>query len=141
MKTQSRLNAKERDFFSLVHRAVYANPFSETRDELDLKISGLQPTVPESERIEKAIHEVAKWVQRLERQGRANINHYSGQDRALVETSFLFEFFHQFLEQFDNFILDQIKKGGHDFKSSLFTGSLRLFEKKRVQRTRHQKIF
>jgi DNA-binding NtrC family response regulator len=111
MKTQSRLNTKERDFFSLVTRAVYANPFSETRSELDLKISGLQPTVSESERIEKAIHEVAKRIERLERQGRDNINLFSGHDRVLVETSFLFEFFHQFLAQFDRFISDQIKEG------------------------------
>ena len=88
MKTQSRLNTKERDFFSLVTRAVYANPFSETRSELDLKISGLQPTVSESERIGKAIHEVAKRIERLERQGRDNINLFSGHDRVLVETSF-----------------------------------------------------
>lgn len=116
MKTKSRLTSEERDFFSLVDQAVYANPFSEMRKELDLKISGLSPATPESEQIEKAIHEINVKIEILERQGRADINLFSGHDRVLVETSFLFDFFHQFLEKFDRFILDQIKEGDTPLK-------------------------
>ncbi|UCD91416.1 MAG: sigma 54-interacting transcriptional regulator [Desulfobacterales bacterium] len=116
MKTKSRLTSDERDFFSLVNQAVYANPFSETRKELDVKISGLSQKVSETELIEKVIHETAVRIERLNKQRRADINLYSGRDRVLAETSFLFDFFHQFIEQFDRFILDQIEKGDTPLK-------------------------
>jgi len=37
------LTPEERHFFSLVHPAVYANPFSERRARVDREIAGMYP--------------------------------------------------------------------------------------------------
>ncbi|UCG10995.1 MAG: sigma-54-dependent Fis family transcriptional regulator [Deltaproteobacteria bacterium] len=106
-----RLTAEEREFFSMVSQAVFTNPFTDERVNLDAKITGMPSKVTELARIEKLREVVGKKVQQLETEGRGNINLFSGHDRLLVETSFLFDFFHQFLEKFDQFILDQIDTG------------------------------
>lgn len=116
MKKKTRLKPEEREFFSLVSRAVFTNPFTDDRVDLDLKVTGLPSHVSELERIEKLRAVVAARVARLEAEDRANITQFSGRDRLLVETSFLFDFFHQFLEKFDRFILKQIDAGNTPLK-------------------------
>ena len=58
MTTKKRLSQKEREFFALVTQAISANPFSDERVEIDLKLSGLSPGVSRSERIAKLAEEV-----------------------------------------------------------------------------------
>jgi DNA-binding NtrC family response regulator len=121
MPKKNRLSAQEREFFSLVNQAVFANPFGDERVEIDLKIAGLFPGVPERERIEKAIGKIAVTMERFETEGRDNINHYTGKDRRLMENSFLYDFFNQFIDRFDRHILDQIEAGKTSLKVP-FTG-------------------
>jgi DNA-binding NtrC family response regulator len=116
MPKKIRLGTEEREFFSLVNQAVFANPFGDERVEIDLKIAGLSPGVPERERIEKAIGSIAAAMDRFEKQGRDNINHYSGKDRRLIENSFLYDFFNRFIHSFDRHILDQIDAGKTSLK-------------------------
>ena len=111
MPAKKRLSAQEREFFELVNQAVFANPFGDERVEIDLKIAGLFPGVPERERIDKAIAKIAMTMERFEKEGRDNITHYSGKDRRLIENSFLYDFFNQFIDSFDRHILDQIDAG------------------------------
>ncbi|UCF90232.1 MAG: sigma-54-dependent Fis family transcriptional regulator, partial [Desulfobacterales bacterium] len=111
MGTRSRLSPEERDFFTLVNQAVFANPFGDARVNIDLKIAGLFPGVSGQERIDKAIDEIAHMIARLEREGRADINQYSGRDRRLIENSFLYDFFHKFIDRFDQHIREQIEAG------------------------------
>jgi DNA-binding NtrC family response regulator len=111
MPAKKQLSAQEREFFALVNQAVFANPFGDERVEIDLKIAGLFPGVPERERIDKAIAKIAMTMERFEKEGRDNINHYSGKDRRLIENSFLYDFFNQFIDHFDRHIGDQIEAG------------------------------
>ena len=80
MPKKARLTTEEREFFSLVNQAVFANPFGNERVEIDLKIAGLSPGVPERERIEKAISNIAATMDRFEKEGRDNISQYAGLD-------------------------------------------------------------
>jgi hypothetical protein len=63
MSKKARLSEEEREFFSLVNQAVFANPFSDERVAIDLKIAGLFPGVSERERIEKAIGRIAETIE------------------------------------------------------------------------------
>jgi len=110
------LSPDDRRFMTWVSQAVKTNPFSEPREALDLKIAGgdAPAGLPDREPAmvrDIAIQKVSDRIDALERQGRAGINDYAGQDRELVATTFLFDVFHRFILQFDGLIADQIAAG------------------------------
>lgn len=130
MGVKERLNPDERNFFSMVNQAVLTNPFSDERVEIDLKIAGLFPDVSSDERIDRTINEVQVRIQEFERQGKADINRFSGRDKILVENSFLFDFFHKFIDQFDKLILDQIEAGSTCVKVPFARKAFSVLEKR-----------
>ena len=103
------LNSEERPFFKTVYNAAFANPFSDLRETLDLKIAGLFPSASRRESIDQCTNEVDHRIKQLESQGRANINAFHGQDRDIITIVFLFDIFHKFRDDFDQLIKDQIK--------------------------------
>ena len=110
------LSAEERRYLTLVSQAVRTNPFTELRTELDAKIAGKD--VPsgatlqtDADARDQAIRKVSERIEELERQKRADINAFTGQDRELVQTTFLFDIFHRFIAQFDGLIADQMAAG------------------------------
>jgi len=113
---QCRLRAEEREFFSRVSRAVFTNPFTEERVQLDMQIAEVSGRLSEDERIARANARITTRIEQLEKNGRADIRQYRGGDRLLLETSFLFEFFHRFLERFDGFIREQARAGERSLK-------------------------
>jgi DNA-binding NtrC family response regulator len=108
MKT-ARLSTEENHFFQTVYNAAFANPFSELREKLDLKIAGLFPDVSRRESIDQCIFEIDRQIRQLEKEGRAHINAYRGRDRELVSVVFLFDMFHKFRDDFDLLIKNQLK--------------------------------
>ena len=124
------LTETERNFFSIVHQAVLANPFSDERADADLKIAGLFPDVSRDKIILKAMAEVRKKIRVLEQKGRADLNQYAGNDRQLMLAAFLFDIFHSFLDRFDQLILDQIKSPDTPVKVLFADDALALFHKR-----------
>jgi len=116
MDKRRKLKPGDHDFFTLVHAAILSNPFDEERSGFDLKISGLSSGTSRKERVEKAVHQVGKRIERLEKDGAADIKMYSREERRLVLAAFLFFFFYRFREQFDQLILDQIEAGDNSLK-------------------------
>ncbi len=108
---KERLSIEERAFFRTVYHAAFANPFSDLRRSLDLKIAGLFPSVPRRESADRCIKEVDARILRLEQENRGTIDAFRGQDRTLIKIVFLFDIFHKFRERFDQLITDQIKAG------------------------------
>ncbi len=108
---QKRLGTEERQFFRMVYHAAFANPFSDLREKLDLRIAGLFPSVSRRESINRCIKEVDKKIRHLESKGRGTINAFRGQDKTIIKIVFLFDIFHKFRDKFDQLIYDQIKKG------------------------------
>ncbi len=106
-----RLGTEEREFFRTVYHAAFANPFSDLREKLDLRIAGLFPSASRRESINKCIKEVHARIKRLENEGRGNINAFRGQDKTIIKIVFLFDIFHKFRDKFDQLIYDQIEKG------------------------------
>lgn len=111
MVKNHRLSTEERTFFRTVYHAAFANPFSDLRQKLDSKIAGLFPGVSRRESADRCIHEINARIQRLEQEGRGTINAFTGQDRTLIKTVFLFDEFHKFRDRFDRLITDQIRAG------------------------------
>ena len=105
------LTSSERHFFSLVHQAVYANPFSDQRNRVDLEIAGLFPGTTDEQGFDETIAQVRRHIDRLENEGRATIGLYGKKDRELLISSFLFDLFHRFTDRFDRLIGDQLHTG------------------------------
>lgn len=105
----ARLDHEERQFFRTVYNAAFANPFSDLREKLDLKIAGLFPSASGKKSIDQCTHEVTRRIKKLENQGRANINAFHGRDKEIITIVFLFDLFYKFKDDFDRLIKDQIK--------------------------------
>jgi DNA-binding NtrC family response regulator len=130
MGKQRNLEAPIRDFFELVYEAILANPFDDARADVDLKLSGLSPTTSRKNRLEKAIHEIRKRIERIEAGGPSDLNAFGGRDRQLVQAAYLFDFFYRYREQFDKLITDQIAAGDNFIKVP-FANEAFLFLRKR----------
>jgi len=114
--TSLQLSSEDRDFFSLIRRAAFINPFSDERDQIDLKISGLPPSTPIRQRTEKLVAVVRHRIDLLEQQGATDAAAYAGDDRRLLERAFLFELFYRFKDRFDQFIESQMQAGDVSIK-------------------------
>ncbi len=116
MNSQRTLDPSIRDFFRLVYEAILANPFDDTRADVDLKLSGLSHTTTRKSRLEKAIHEIRHRIEKIEADGRADINLFNSDDRRLVKAAYLFDFFYRYRQRFDQLIVDQIAAGDANVK-------------------------
>jgi hypothetical protein len=121
MATKRPLRSEERDFFTLVSRAAFANPFSDERGEIDLQISGVDAWASPEERIKAVMREVSRRIGELESDGIADISLYYGDDRNMIEKVFLFELFYLFKDRFDQLIADQIAAGDTPVKIQFYS--------------------
>ncbi len=124
---KANLTPEELNFFKTVHNAAFANPFSDLREKLDIKIAGLFPSATRREGIDQSIQEVDHRIRSLEKQGRADINAYEGQDREIITIVFLFDVFHKFRDDFDQLIKDQIKAGETPVKVNFAEAAMNMF--------------
>jgi len=108
---KTKLNSRERHFFSTVYNAAFANPFSDLREKLDVKIAGLFPSASRRESKDLCIKEVDQKIKDLEKQGCTSINDFHGQDKKIITIVYMFDIFHKFRDDFDLLIKDQIKAG------------------------------
>ncbi len=110
MKKNNCLSSADREFFTLVDKAITTNPFSDQRKLADLRIAGLTEKVQIPE-IDEAIKKIGERITALKRKGLTKVDQFCEADRKLLEHVFLFQFFYSFRDKFDQFILDQIKAG------------------------------
>ncbi|MCU0599800.1 MAG: sigma 54-interacting transcriptional regulator [Desulfobacterales bacterium] len=124
------LHSEERDFFTLVSRAAFANPFGDERSEIDLQISGLHTWASQEDRISAVVNEVSRRTGDLERDGIADINLYYGDDRNMIEKVFLFEMFYQFKDRYDQLIADQTAAGDSPVKIPFYSEAFAAISKR-----------
>src|ERR1044071_4650242 len=109
MAGKNRARGNDREFWQWVSRAVFANPFSEQRLELDRRIAGSFKN--EAERAEFLQRAVSERIRDLEARGAAQLRCYSGAEREVMRHAFLFEVFHRFYDKLDGLIAEQIRAG------------------------------
>jgi len=106
-----KLQPSDREFFSDVARAVFTNPFSNERAEIDAKIGGGSPREDQDDRLIRVTRRVAERISQLDADGDACLNHYSGEDRDVLAFTFLFDGYHRCRDPFDKLISEQIAAG------------------------------
>ncbi len=105
------LSASDREFFELVSRAAFTNPFSDEWLGFDVNIAGCPPNTPHEERRALVKRNLSDRLRKLEAEGTAEIRRYPAESRYQMQSAFLFDVFMQFNDVFDRLILDQIKAG------------------------------
>jgi hypothetical protein len=110
--TFKKLAAEEREFLGTVAAATFTNPFSRERLELDRKIIGVARANPPREEMIRALAaRVTEHAQKMEREGRADIRFYQGEEQRIVGMTLLFSVWHRFRDDLDRLILMQVGAG------------------------------
>lgn len=99
----------EREFLEMVSDAAFANPFSDDRIQLNLRLSGMKSHATSEKILEGLIKNVAAFLEKLEQAGKDNPKAINAEERPLLENAHLFNIFHKFMYQFDELIQEQIK--------------------------------
>ncbi|MEW6486914.1 MAG: sigma 54-interacting transcriptional regulator [Thermodesulfobacteriota bacterium] len=105
------LTAPDRDFFRLVSRAAFVNPFSREREELDRAIAGWVGEGPPEAVLARAVRTVGERVAALEEKGPLRPGAFGAEDGPLVEAAVLFDAFHRHVADLDGLIRDQLAGG------------------------------
>jgi DNA-binding NtrC family response regulator len=106
MKTRT-LTSQDREFFSLVSKAAFTNPFSRDRIEVDRVIIRDTTDRPWAAIRPETIREVTQRIAALDRQKPVTIRDYKKDDSRLIENAFLFDEYHKLNTRFDEFIVAQ----------------------------------
>ena len=104
-------SAEESNFFQVVASAAFANPFGETRDDLDRSIGGTTPDSSGTEVIQAVVNRVAGRLEEMKKKGQADLGRYEGLRREPMRRVFLFHVFHRYADRFDELIQLQLKSG------------------------------
>jgi DNA-binding NtrC family response regulator len=110
MPQAQRRQPPDLDFHRIVARAAFANPFGPEFKRLCAEID--PRTVPERvDRVPILEEAVAAKVAELDRDELGTIDAFTGKDRAVIRTVFLFHAYHRFYRQLDELILEQLRLG------------------------------
>jgi len=124
------LSQEDRAFFKLVSRAALSNPFSDERTGLDIKIGECTPDTSIDDRLECVLEKVKERVGKLERDGKADIGLYHGDDKLMMQNAFIFEIFFLFTKKLDELISNQIKNGVTTYSVLFGKDAISLFLKR-----------
>lgn len=122
MRINSKLSAKDAEFFQAVSAAAFSNPFSPERDQFDRVIGGTAGPSRESS-LEAAVKAVRLRTTALHSQGALSLKLYDQNDQELLANGILFDFFHTYLKDFDALIKEQLL-AGDDPCPVVFSGEL-----------------
>lgn len=111
MAVPTNMSPADRQFFELIARTAFCNPFSGERAELDEAIVGHPGDVFSDAHVDELTGVITSRVRKLEAEGKADLRKYPAADRRLMQTVFLFELYHQFYKDFDQLILEQVRLG------------------------------
>jgi transcriptional regulator with AAA-type ATPase domain len=129
MATRTAISPSDREFFQWVGTAAFANPFSEQRFELDVKITG-RSFKDENERGEFLKRAVTERVHKLEVAGKAHLRFYAAAERELMRNVFLFEAYHEVYARLNELIDAQVKAGDSPVRMSFAGETLNLLQRR-----------
>ncbi len=141
MALTRRVPSEDRQFFELVAQTAFCNPFSDRRTELDSAIVGRPVERMSEAHLEEMTQAVVNRVEKLDRDAVADIRRFSGQERQLMQTVFLFVVFHQFAREFDGLILEQVKLGTQSVAVKFAGDVLAALARRGIGATEAQRFF
>ncbi|WP_136515507.1 sigma 54-interacting transcriptional regulator [Geomonas edaphica] len=109
--TVAKITDQEWTFLETVARAAFANPFGDTRDDLDILIGGASPGSSPDEILTSVLTRVATQVESLRARGVAELRAVEGNRREVLRRFFLFHVFHRYVDHFDRLIQAQLQAG------------------------------
>jgi len=141
MPAKHTLTTAQRRFFRRINRAVFTNPFSDRRIALDIQISGVAADTPAAKRLAAVIAAVRQAVADLDRRKPVGLSDFKGADQRLLRNVLLFDFFHRFIEPFDQLILDQIAAEGPPLKVGFAPEAFRYLGRRGFRNSEIQRYF
>jgi DNA-binding NtrC family response regulator len=119
MALRASLQPEDREFFSLWARMIFTNPFSDERAESEALLSLPQGRAPGKGRhpFTAMLPALNSRIRGLERRGVGVLQRFQGEDRTLVEYAFLFQVYHQYLDDLDELIELQLAAGDEPAKA------------------------
>ncbi|AQT68163.1 Transcriptional regulatory protein ZraR [Anaerohalosphaera lusitana] len=105
---QLKLTQSDRNFFELVSRATFTNPFSPERVEIDRRISGRNDGASWPSIMPQAVKEVSTRLRTLEETAPIKIKDFAHPDRTIIEHALLFDAFHKYAYELDAIIDQQL---------------------------------
>ena len=103
------LDERDREFFRLVSRAAYVNPFSPERDALDAAIADAEGSEPDL--VDRLVARVEERLLALDARRELDPDAFAHKDWQLVEHAVLFESFHRFAHRLDALVEAQLAAG------------------------------
>lgn len=110
MKNQRTTN-EEWKFLEMVAAAAFANPFGETRDDLDLVIGGAAPGSSADDILRAVVTRIGEHLEVMRQKGTADLRRHEGSRREVLRSVYLFHLFHRHMGDFDRLIQTQLKSG------------------------------
>jgi transcriptional regulator with AAA-type ATPase domain len=104
MKNKAVLKKEDRNFFSLVVKAIYMNPFLDERQEVLFQIS---PRWYDDQTIAPELNER---ISRLERKGLSKIKHFKEEDAQLMMHAYLYQEYVRFFPDFEKLVQSQTRR-------------------------------
>ena len=138
---KAKLSKEEKEFFGLVSRAAFCNPFSELRAELDSKISQCPAHVSDDEKQDVVIERVREQIGRLKSENRARVDLYAGDERYMMQNVFLFDIFHLFADRFDGLIQEQIDEGDQPCRADFTSDVIGMMKRRGFSVTEAYRFF
>ena len=124
MGTAPRLSTDDRNFFSLVKKAIYLNPFGEERREVLVKLA---PTIDLSAEegmdpfLVKILPGLSDRIGKLDKKGLSRIEDFSDDDSLLVGYAYLLESYLTYSSELDGLIREQLRKPGERVTAPFLT--------------------
>jgi hypothetical protein len=99
------------EFFRMVAMAAFSNPFSDERVEVDRRIVGAAENAEWHDMLPSLLQALDRHIHELEKTGGISVRPDGDEDERAVAVSLLFHVFHQYMDQFDQLIEQQIEVG------------------------------
>ncbi|MEM5788992.1 MAG: sigma-54-dependent Fis family transcriptional regulator, partial [Syntrophobacteraceae bacterium] len=90
MAKKAELSSEDREFFEVISRAAFCNPFSSEQLELHRRIAQCPADTPRRECIDRSIAKIRERIRRLEEWGASTPRLYSGEECYILQTTFLY---------------------------------------------------
>jgi len=100
--------AADLDFYALVARAAFSNPFTDGFDELFRRIGG---SLSDARSLARARETIVARLQPLENTPRARFDGWTGEERETMRLVFLFDVYQRFYAALDALVAEQIRLG------------------------------